>query len=82
MSKTDKKFWTNTGYITSSLDEAVYYLATLTQRGIIFQMTARKASEKETWYFFATNANKYVNDTLVEECGFSKGFPISVDNIA
>jgi len=69
-------FWKRTGFVTKNFEEAVVWISVLTERGIIFGMTARKYNEKETWYMFATNANRYMADTLIEEEDFHDEFPI------
>ena len=73
-----KAFWSKTGYMVTSLEAAIFYLTEFTDRGVIFQMTTRKASDGKVIYMFATNANKYMAETL-ETIGIVNGCPITVD---
>lgn len=69
-------FWTKTGFVTKQFDEAIIWISVLTERGIIFGMTARKYDNEETWYMFATNANRFVAEELIEKEDFHDEFPI------
>ena len=72
--KVNKGFWDKTGYVATDLEMAVYYLTTLTDLNVIFQMTTRKTCDGRVLYLFATNANTYMNDILVNDHGFSEGY--------
>lgn len=74
----NKGFWDKTGYIATDLEMAVYYLTTLTDLNVIFQMTTRKTCDGRVLYLFATNANTYMNDILVKEHGFKEGYRMNV----
>lgn len=69
-------FWTKTGFVTKDFEEAIIWISVLTERKIIFGMTARHYNENETWYMFATNANRFVAEELIEKEDFHDEFPI------
>lgn len=77
--KTARPFWDKTGYVTTSIETMLFYIATFTDVGIIFQMTTRKCCDGSVWYMFATNANKYMAEKLDAEYGICDGFPITVE---
>lgn len=70
-------FWSKTGFVTRQFDEAIIWISVLTERNIIFGMTARKYSEDEIWYIFHTNANRYVAEELISEEEFHDAYPIT-----
>lgn len=71
------KFWTKTGFVTKSFEEAVLWISVLRDKGFIFAMTVRVYEKGELYYLFAVNVNSIIADELIRDEGFHDEFPIT-----
>lgn len=71
-----QNFWKRTGFITKDFEEAVQWIAILTDENVIFEMAPFKDGLSTVWYVFLTNANTYVCNDLIRDYNFHDEFPV------